>query len=365
MMKIARTITFSFALGGCVATAGSSGAPASGPVRTTGSVQGRQWPIEVHEHVDLWLHGYALLSRDTASVPLFERGYRERIQALKARRNIFTQLDANRDRLAARIATNPSLVNGQFVPLYFTTFEELQQIVAEFLRAQGDPRASNDPVTQQYFALLAGAYPTAADRDWLRLFVQSLADERARFFHDYWTAEQNARAPVRVALDSLWQSVYRPKLQRFLNNTQQANGEFVLSLPLDGEGRTVAGNKQANMIATGFPESAAAAVDAVYVFAHEAIGIVTGPAIADNITPAQQRSGVAAAYAANASVRGGALLLQRTAPELLQGYMRYYLHAAGAAAGAELSASFAARFPLPDSMRAAIASQLDLVLGGI
>ncbi len=339
-------------------TSAGAAAPAAAPAAT--------WQSITHEHVDLWLHGYALLSRDTASVPLFASGYRDRIAALKAKRNVVTNLDANRDRLAQRLAANPALVNGQFVPFYFSTFEEIQQVVNQFLRAGGDPRATSDPNLQMLFGILASSYPTAADRDWLRLFVQSLADERARFYHDYWMSEQTTRDATRRAVDSLWVGTYRARMGRFLTNTRLNGGEFILSLPLDGEGRTVTATNRQNAIAVAFPPTPDSAIDAIYVFAHEAVSSIIGPVIADNTTPAEQRSGIVASYTANAAVRAGSLLLQRAAPELATGYMRYYLHDARSATPAtNLSAAFAARFPLPDAIRDALTRQLDLVLGGI
>lgn len=343
-----------------------AGAAPEGPVSASpGAVPPSEWRTTTHEHVDLWLHGYAMLSRDTASVPLFARGYRERMQAQKARMGITTMLDANRDRLAARLAADPALVNGQFVPLYFANFDEIKQVVPLFLRVDGNPGAASDPNMQILFSVLATSFPTAADRDWLRLFVQSLDDERTRFYDDHWRAEQARRAPVRRAVDSLW-LLYRPKLERYLNNTQQASGEFILSLPLDGEGRTVTASKRENAVTTSFPDSPATAVDAIYVFAHEIVGTVVNAAIADNTTPAQQRSGIVAQYTANAAVRGGALLLQRTAPELAPGYMRHYLRETGATPPERnLEAAFVARFPLPDVIRDAIVRQMETVLGGI
>ena len=116
----------------------------------------------------------------------------------------------------------------------------------------------------------------------------------------------------------------------------------------------------------GYPASADSAVQALYVFAHEIVNAITGPAITDNVTPAEQRSGASGMYSANANVRAGALLLQRVAPDLAGGYMRYYLRTAGlAAAAGDPSAAFAAAFPVPDTIRDAIARQLDVVLGGI
>ena len=73
-------------------------------------------------------------------------------------------------------------------------------------------------------------------------------------------------------------------------------GAVLLSLPLDGEGRTINDAKRANAIAVAFPATAAASVEAIYVFAHEAIGSVSHTAITDNVTPAEQRSGVVTRY---------------------------------------------------------------------
>src|SRR5919204_1613922 len=78
-----------------VSTGGGTGGGTPSPSQT----QARFWPVLTRLHVDLWLHGYAMLLRDTATVPVFRRGYREHMEALKAQRNIRTMLDANRDRL--------------------------------------------------------------------------------------------------------------------------------------------------------------------------------------------------------------------------------------------------------------------------
>ena len=307
-----------------------------------------------------------MLTSDTARVPFFRRGYRQRMRDLRTKRGVLTQLDANADKLSSRFLANPSLVNGQFLPFYFSSFEQIRQTADVFLRAEGDARATNDPTMRQLFAVLNGAFPSAADRDWLRLFVQSLSDENTRFYQAYWNEEQASRAPTRRAVDSIWQRTYRPQLQRFLNNTQQPNGELILSLPLDGEGRTIGYSKQQNSVAVGFPDTPEAAIEAIYVLAHETVNAITTTAINDNVTPAEQRSGAAARYTANANVRAGAILLQRATPELAAGYMRYYVRAAGITApGADPSSLFLATFQIPDAIRDAITRQLEVVLGGI
>ena len=324
------------------------------------------WPTSTREHVDLWLHGYALLTGDTARVPFFRRGYRQQMREIRRSRSVYTQLDANADRLSARFLANPSLVNGQFLPFYFSSFQQIQQVTDLFLQTGGNPNATDSPQMRQLFGVLNNTFSSPADRDWLRLFVQCLADENSRFYQAYWTNEQTARAGARQSVDSLWQRVYRPKLQRFLNNTQQGNGELILSLPLDGEGRSISYSPQQNSVAVGFPDSPAAAIEAVYVFAHETVSAIANTAINDNITPTEQRNGAAARYAANASVRSGAILLQHAVPELAPGYMRFYLRSAGITPPAgDPVALFTATFSIPDPIRDAVTRQMEVVLGGI
>ncbi|MDP9200720.1 MAG: hypothetical protein M3P26_02140 [Gemmatimonadota bacterium] len=354
----------------CASVGGGGGGTVTngGAGPTTDQNQGAPdavWPVKTREHVDLWLHGFALLQEDTTFVPFFKRGYSTNMIVAKNRANVVTQLDANRDRLRARLALNPQLINAQFVPLSFATWTDLSQTVDLFIRAQGDPRAASSQEQANAIAFLAAYFPTGADRDWLRLFVQSLNDESNRFYHSYWIQQQRERSNVLELVDTLWQRTYRPRMQRFLNNTQQARGEIVLSMPLDGEGRSLTNGKQANTLTVTFPDRPNDAIEAIYVIAHEAVSGIASTAVSDNITPEQRRSGIGERYQSAAAVRGGALLLQRTAPEALDGYMRYYLRSVNRPVGANVQTTFINTFALPDTIRDALVRQLEIVLGGI
>jgi hypothetical protein len=356
-------------LASCASVGGGGGGTVTnggaGPADQNVGAPNAVWPIKTREHVDLWLHGYALLQEDTTFVPFFKRGYSTNMIVLKNRANVVTQLDANRDRLRARLSVNPQLVNAQFVPLSFSSWADMSQAIDLFVRAGGDPRAASSQQAAQAIAFLAAYFPTAADRDWLRLFVQSLTDESTKFYHSYWGEQQRERRNVLDLVDTLWQSKYRPRMQRFLNNTQQAQGDVLLSLPLDGEGRSLTNGKQSNVFTVTFPDRPSDAVQAIYVIAHEAVSGIAATAVADNITPEQRRSGVVERYQSSAAVRGGALLIQNTAPELLDGYMRYYLSSVNRAPGSNVQATFIATFALPDTIRDALTRQLEVVLGGI
>ena len=363
-------IAGSLLLAGC-ATAGGGGSTASGnppaPVgSTTGTGQARGWRVAAEEHVDLWLHGFALLTSDTGRVPFFARGYKQNITALKRQRNAFTALDANATQLSQRFATNPGLTNAQFLAMYFSSFQEIVNATDLLIRSNGEPRASSDPVVQQEIALMASNFPSPADRNWVRLFVQSLQDEYNKFYHGYWTSEQSARGAAFAQVNQLWMSQYYPKLTRFLNNTQQQSGELILSLPLGGEGRTINGGKLTNAIAVEFPRTPDAAPEALFVFVHEAVARVVQEAITDNTTPAEQRSGATNAYVGNGAVRAGAILLQKVAPDLVAAYQRYYLGQMGRAAPTgDPRASFEAAFPLPAAVLSSITSSIESILAGI
>lgn len=356
---------------GCVSTGtGGSATPATPATPASPQEASRPavaWPIKTRYHIDLWLHGYAMLQDDTTLVPYFRRGYREQMVALKTRANVTTELDRNRDKLRTRLATSQQLVGGQFLPLYFDTWDDMQRGINVFLQAGGDPRRASDAQTQTVIAIFAATYPTAADRDWLQTFTQSLTDESTRYYQSYWNQQQRERSAALTALDSAWNRRYLPKFRGFLNNTRQAQGTMYVSLPLDGEGRTLGGGgNRSNSIAVAYPENEGAALDAIYVFAHEAIGALANQVIADNTTPAEKRTGAADRYASPAAVRGGALLLERVAPELLKGYQQYYLRSANARVAPGLEATTLERtFPLPAPILDGIRRQLDVVLGGI
>lgn len=354
------------ASGGGVGGTGTGPATAGASAGQTLSTPGNPWSIATRQHVDLWLHGFAMITDDTTLVPYFRRGYKAELAGVRTRANAVTQLDANRDRLAARFAISRDLVNAQFLPMHFSSFDQMMEAVDIFLQAQGNPQAANSREVAEVIALLAGYFPVNGDREWLRLFTQSLRDENNKFYRSYWDQQQAARTGVLAAVNDRWQNNYRVKFQRYMNNTGQPAGTILLSLPLDGEGRSLGGGKLQNTIGVSFPSTVATADEAIYVIAHEvALGPLAQAAVRENITPAEQRAGVGTRYETFAAVRAGAMLLQRIAPELVDGYARYYLRSANRSIGSNAMASLTAAFPIPDLIREAMSRQLDVVLGGI
>jgi hypothetical protein len=352
---------------GC-ASGGSKATPVQAVI--VGPAPDRIWPVKTREHVDLWLHGFALLSDDSsAKVPLFRRGYRDDLTVMKNKANVLTQLDVNHDRLAGRLKSSRLLINAQFIPFYFSSMDEMKSVIDRFVQAGGNPSGAKSQLEAAQFALLASYFQSSADRAWLALFTSSLWDEDAKFYHSYWTQQQRERANVIDSVSAMWKDLMRPRITRYLANTQQKDGDIILSLPLGGEGRTLSGAGAAAGLRTAvgiaFPARPSDVPEAMYVLAHELVGTVTNAAIADNTSPAEQRNGVADGYASAASVRAGLMLLEKFVPELADGYARYYVSATGAVPGATPRTQLASLFPLPDAIRDAIARQINTIDSGI
>lgn len=350
---------------GCTGFGGDP-VPAPQPAPTQQTAAAGQWTVDAREHVDLWLHAFALVQADSSRVPFFRRGYHDSVIAQRKRTNVMSMIDVNSDKLSQRFVAFPNLVSAQFIPLYFTTWEETRQSAELFLRNQGNERNAGDLRSQQIVRLFAGYFPTEPDREWLRLFIQAVDDERGKFFVAYWRNQQQQRASARAAVDSLWRTTYRQRFARFLNNSGSDRGTIILSLPLNGEGRTLDVGQRNRLVAVNFPESSADAREALFTLAHEVSSSVTSIAIDDNTSPAEKRNGTGDRYASAALVRGGAMLLQRIAPELADGYARYYLRSARVPfTSGDAMAALALAFPLPDAIRAGIQRQIEVVLGGI
>lgn len=340
-------------------------APGAAQTRDTLPAQADLWPVKTREYVDLWLHGFALLVDDSSQVPLFRRGYRDAVTVEKNRRGIVSDLDANADDLRARLAARASLAGAQFAALAFESDAEMARGFEAFFVAKGDPRRASNQQAAQMIAYLATYFPLAEDREWARKFTNALTSERAKFHHAWWVEEQRRRAGALAAGDSLWQLRLRPALSRFLSGTRQEGGSLLFSLPVEGEGRTASFGRRQNVIVVPLPDSAAAAVDALYVTVHELVGAVAAPAIDDNLSPAQKRAGDGERLSAIALVRGGLMLLQRAAPEMAEGYARFYLRVARFEYAGDPLAAMERAFPLSAELAGTLRRQIDLAFGGI
>jgi hypothetical protein len=342
------------------------GAPRPSGAQLPGStVRSLKWPIRTREHVDLWLHGFAMISEDSSPVPLFRRGYQGTLTMARTRANAVTDFDVNRDALAKRLRENPALINAQFLAFSFETWDDLVATVDRFVKADGDPKRAKSKQDAAAITALGRLFPTQADRDFARMFTNALQNEKDVFFHAWWVDQMRRREATLAAVDSIWQREMLPRLQGFLTHSGQPEGDLILSLAIEGEGRTVSDPRERAQVAVGFPDSPDHAMDAMYAFAHEVVGPLVAPAVDDNTTPAEKRSGVATTIGSFALVRGGALVLALLSPALAAGYERFYLGLAGVTFTGDPMVAFAKTFPIPLPMLDSINRQISISFGGI
>jgi hypothetical protein len=341
-------------------------APRPSAAQLPGStVRSLKWPIRTREHVDLWLHGFAMISGDSSPVPLFRRGYQGTLTMARTKANAVTDLDVNRDALAKRLRENPALINAQFLVFSFPNWEDLVAAVDAFVKADGDPRRGKSKQDAAVITALGRLFPTQADRDFARMLTNSLQNEKDVFFHAWWVNEMRRREATLAAVDSIWQREMLPRLQGFLTHSGQPEGDLILSLAIEGEGRTVNDPRERAQVAVGFPDAPDHAMDAIYAFAHEVVGPLAAPAVDDNTTPAEKRSGLATAIGSNALVRGGALVLAHLSPALAVGYARFYLGLAGVTFTGDPMIALGKAFSIPLPMLDSINRQIAISFGGI
>jgi hypothetical protein len=334
------------------------------------------WPVKTRYVVDLWLHGYAMLVVDTSHTPVFRSDYRDAMIVAKNSRNITTQLDDNAEQLRHGLRANPRLLEGVRLALREGSWEEMGNDIAAFLTSGEDAasgkkkpsvlttwkRAPHEAEeTMQMSQLLGTIYRTESDRAWLKLFALSLTDEHSKFYELYWREQQRALRPALAAVDTQFSQRYLKELRSYLRGVQLPTGEILLSLPLGGEGLSVLQGQHS--VAIGFPQWADSSLDAVYEFAHEAVGTIAAQAVRERIQPAEFRAGVGAQFESPAKVRGGALLLQRAIPALVAGYERHYLALARVRmSGANVDSDFVHAFPVRQAIIDGMDQQLDQVL---
>ena len=269
-MRAARRIALLLVATACVTPGGrpesrSHGAESRESLdsRQPQTAQTRGWRVTTKEQVDLWLHGFALLTSDTGHVPFFARGYKQRITALKAAAKRLHAARREQQELSARFATNPALTNAQFLAMYFTSFQEIVDATDFFIRSTGNPRARairrcsrGSPSSPRTFhgrrsQLAAPVRRGAAGRE--QAVLSRVLDRAA-------DARRRVRAAVRSGPDGTTRSSRASSTTRSRRPVQ-----LVLSLPLGGEGRTVNDGKQANIIAVVFPRRPSGAGSVVRV----------------------------------------------------------------------------------------------------
>jgi hypothetical protein len=358
-------LVLAFALAACAGGAPEVEEPEPEPL--TG------WRVGVADHIALWYHGLAITlastqAADTTSpVPSFDAGYVAEVAAAKRRRGVYpTPLDQRAEEFGAIFRGDEAYRGLEFVPLYFRSANALFSAIDLWNRAEGNPNRAGSAEGARVVAFLSSLFRRPAQR---RAVVEwaGLLREEATAFHDaYWQEQLPGLQARGAAVQRAWDAI-APRLADYLDIMQLERGELFLVPALGAEGRLVTRGVASPRAAILVPPEGRPST-ALWAFAHELVYPITGEAIRDYVAPARIRELGEQRLASIAAVRGGAILLERTAPDEADGYRRFYLTAAGREApdgGESLEAAFEAAFPLPPELAEGLEDAIEQALAGI
>ncbi|HWP03726.1 MAG TPA: hypothetical protein VNL96_09740 [Gemmatimonadaceae bacterium] len=328
---------------------------AAEPVTPRMSARDPYWTLTTREHVDLWLHGFARLLPDTFRVTLFDNAYSQRVTA--ARGAMRTVLDDSSVKLRSFVERDPRLAQAQFVALYFSSWTELSRAVRAFLASS---EVSGSGALREY-AVLRSYFPTAEGRAFLAMFHAALEDEGRRFFSEYRARELRQRATAFALTERHWREL-GPLLDRYLRNSGQLRGTVLASLVLRGQGRTLP-QAEGVTVVVGYPRDSASALEPLFTVVREITAAEASRVVAAHATSAERLGSDVESLESVASVRAGAFLLDRIAPDLAAEYRRFYLGLAGASGSSERE--LRAVYALPGAIADALANRIAIILEGL
>lgn len=329
------------------------------------------WRVGTAEHIALWYHALALTlapveRADSFAVPRFAPGYADSATAIKRRRGVEpTPLD-ERAAEFGRIFQQDGYQGLQFVPLYFQNSEALFSGIDLWSQVGGDPRRVGSAAGAQVVAFLTRLFPRAAQRRAVIEWAGLVREEQQRFYTAYWQERGAALQTVVATVQGDWDAL-APALSNYLDYMRLQRGEIFLVPALGPEGRMVTRGTAAPRVAVLAPP-VNRHEDAVWSFIHELLYPLVGEVIRDYVAPARLREIGEESLTSRSAVRGGAILLDRAAPERAPRYRRYFLEAAGhqvPSGASELNEAFVRAFPLPPELEQGLETAVTQALAGI
>lgn len=300
------------------------------PARLSAQQSGQVWEFRTVESADLLFHGLAVVGfQGFSSLPLYDRGYAERIRAEKEARGIYpTSLDRQARSFLEAFETDSTFEILHFLPLYFRTAPPttILEVFSETAAGAG-ARSANE---EAGFAssVVAAVLRGPNQRRVLGEFGSALELEWDAFLSDYSGAAAAERIQALANAENRWNQQIVPAISEFLEQRNLTGGTVMVSSALGPEGRVFAGD----------PESTGDDIFAV-TFAHHQIGLGVAAFLLKELCYPVGRSVVEALglsgdrvsaerLSGNLAVHCGAELLDATAAGLADEYRATLLTAA-------------------------------------
>lgn len=300
------------------------------------------WHVEPKPQVDLWFHSMAVIQADQPGpLALYSADYASRIRELKIERGVYpTQLDELAEDFRERIGDGPSFDLFHFLPLYFPRADPERMLDALEAVAENrinDPTVYGPDVGNTVYNLSL-QITGGRERGVLKDLVQAVRDEWNVFYRDYWKENEEKRNKRYAAVQSMWDSLFAPKLAGYLQRRRLTGGLLVPSPAIGPEGRIVESdtyNPNDQIVSVQMPLSTDRPETTVYAFLKELCFLLIDDQqlVKYTMDPADLQD-----LRRRAAVRCGADIMQFYAPVLASGYRRVFLDAVGAEESSTVSA---------------------------
>lgn len=113
----------------------------------------------------------------------------------------------------------------------------------------------------------------------------------------------------------------------------------------------------------GYPRDSSSALEPLFTAVREITSVEASRVVAAHATSADRLASDVESLESVASVRAGAFLLNRIAPDLAAGYRRFYLGLAGASGSSERELRTV--YALPGDIADALANRIAIILEGL
>ena len=303
-----------------------------------------RWIVESKPQVDLWYHVLAVAAADEPGpLGMYSAEYAQHIREVKQELGIYpTRLDSIATDLRRSIADVSEIPRSilHFLPLYFPRAQPEQML--EALRAIARGRADRGGIGGRDvlggMVLASQVFIGGRERRVLRDLVDAAEEEWNVFYRGYWGRLAEDLEPRYIAVQSVWDSVFAPRLESYLTRRRLTAGLVVPSPPLGPEGRIVDNDEYVptdQIVSIQVPLDSDGPNGTVFAFLKELCFLLIddrelGEYAADPDALEDLRR--------TAAVRCGGLILQFYAPTLAAPYRRTFLDAVGATEGYTVAA---------------------------
>jgi hypothetical protein len=324
------------------------------------------WVFSSLPQADLWFHGMALVDPiGPGPNPLYDPAYPSEMRKTKAAAGVSTTVLDNRSGyFRGAFQRDPAFEVLHFLPLYFPQAGRVEVLSALKVlagTAEGIPRA---PSVNTAFGLAAvgSVLTTRGQRTVLGEFVAALEEEWAVFYQHHWRERAAAQDQILASLQECWRVGYLPALTPFLDGTGMSGGLIALVPAIGTEGRIFGGSPQNpadNVLVLSAPSSAEEGREAVFSMLRE-LSFPAVRRVMDRVGGVTGDRKEAENLASRASIRSGALILERYRPEDLWAYQQFFLSQAprSAPAGDAAEAVFREVFPLATAFETALREEI-------